>query len=254
MKLKLPSPMRKVRLFGSKPKRLQATARRVAPPAIDDYDADEPTTRFSTAFIVVAFLHIFAVGGVYVFKSMNRGSAPVSAEQTSTQSTPAKPSDSPAQPSAPAFASSPTQPAPISPLSIPKTTYKVKAGDSWAKIASMYSVSTSDLTQANSAKETTLLHPGQTLNIPAPKTVAKLTMSDSHKTDVKKAEDETAKPANPAVGKTYLVKKGDNLISIAHTLGVSQDELLKLNKIDDPKKLQIGATLKVPAPKKLAGN
>ena len=36
-------------------------------------------------------------------------------------------------------------------------------------------------------------------------------------------------------------------MAIARRLGVSYDELIKLNKIDDPKKLQIGQVLKVPA-------
>ncbi len=52
--------------------------------------------------------------------------------------------------------------------------------------------------------------------------------------------------------KTYTVAKGDNPVAIARRLHVSYDALLKLNKIDDPKKLQIGQKLRVPAKNKPA--
>ena len=48
-------------------------------------------------------------------------------------------------------------------------------------------------------------------------------------------------------GETYLVLKGDKLATIAKKLHVHSEDLLKLNKIDDPKKLQIGQKLRVPA-------
>ena len=47
-------------------------------------------------------------------------------------------------------------------------------------------------------------------------------------------------------GQVYTVAKGDNPVTIAKRLRVSYDELLKLNKIDDPKKLQIGQKLHLP--------
>jgi len=50
-------------------------------------------------------------------------------------------------------------------------------------------------------------------------------------------------------GKTYVVAKGDNPVTIARKLKVSYDELLALNHIDDPRKLQIGQKLLVPKSK-----
>ena len=48
-------------------------------------------------------------------------------------------------------------------------------------------------------------------------------------------------------GVSYTVAKGDKLASIAKKLRVNYDDLLKLNKIDDPKKpLRIGQKLHVP--------
>ncbi len=63
-------------------------------------------------------------------------------------------------------------------------------------------------------------------------------------------------PANETVaavkdsGASYTVVKGDTPVSIAKKLHVSYDDLLKLNKITDPKKLKIGQKLRVPVKKK----
>jgi LysM repeat protein len=55
-------------------------------------------------------------------------------------------------------------------------------------------------------------------------------------------------------GTTYTVVKGDNPVNISRRLHVSQEDLLKLNKIDDPKKLRIGLKLRVPAKLRAASN
>ena len=62
--------------------------------------------------------------------------------------------------------------------------------------------------------------------------------------------------AQPAVAhgvdsaaKTYTVVKGDNPVAIAKRMNVNYEEMLKLNAIDDPKKLKIGQVLKLPAKK-----
>jgi LysM repeat protein len=47
-------------------------------------------------------------------------------------------------------------------------------------------------------------------------------------------------------GKTYVVAKGDNPVTIAKKLKVPYDELIAANHIDDPRKLQIGQKLLVP--------
>jgi len=51
-------------------------------------------------------------------------------------------------------------------------------------------------------------------------------------------------------GKFYVVVKGDNPVAIAKKLKVSESDLLAVNHIDDPRKLQIGQKLIVPAAKK----
>jgi LysM repeat protein len=47
-------------------------------------------------------------------------------------------------------------------------------------------------------------------------------------------------------GKTYIVKKGDTPVTIAKKLKVSYNDLMNLNHIDDPRKLQISQKLLVP--------
>ncbi|MCX6966237.1 MAG: LysM domain-containing protein [Verrucomicrobia bacterium] len=53
---------------------------------------------------------------------------------------------------------------------------------------------------------------------------------------------------------SYTVAKGDTALSIAKKLHVSYDELLKLNKIADPKKLRIGQKLHLPAKTRSTAN
>jgi LysM repeat protein len=56
--------------------------------------------------------------------------------------------------------------------------------------------------------------------------------------------------ATTANGNVYTVAKGDNPVKIAKKLKVSETELLSLNGIDDPRKLQIGQKLLVPTKSK----
>jgi LysM repeat protein len=58
----------------------------------------------------------------------------------------------------------------------------------------------------------------------------------------------TAKPSTKVAdsGKTYVVAKGDNPVTIAKKFKVSYDDLVALNHIDDPRKLKIGQKLLIP--------
>jgi LysM repeat protein len=61
-----------------------------------------------------------------------------------------------------------------------------------------------------------------------------------------KKVDEPASPAEPDI---YVVTKGDNPYSIAKKLHVSYNELIAINDIKDPTRVQIGQKLKIPAKK-----
>ncbi len=109
--------------------------------------------------------------------------------------------------------------------------------------------------------------PADTDAAPAPQKIAAKTDNDNSGEDTKHAPAVSAKQAVKPVateshkltenkiasatlkdsGETYTVAKGDNPVIIAKKLHVNYDELLKLNKIEDPKKLQIGQKLRIPA-------
>lgn len=56
-------------------------------------------------------------------------------------------------------------------------------------------------------------------------------------------------------GKTYTVAQGDKLATIAKKLHVAYEDLLKVNKIDDPKKLlRIGQKLHIPVKPRASAN
>jgi len=76
------------------------------------------------------------------------------------------------------------------------------------------------------------------------KSVAK----DEHKAAKAKPTEHAKAPTHS--GKTYIVVKGDNPVTIAKKLKVSYDDLLALNQIEDPRKLKIGQKLLIPKPAK----
>lgn len=235
------------KMFPLKPrKRLNAaTAARRAP--IEDYD-DEPQTKLSSAFVVVLILHIVAVGGIYAFNSIKAHRkaeepvAPIAPLATApiAKSLPQPAAQAPKQEIADSTPAVPP-PAPVTAPISGARVHHVKAGDNLTKIAAQYSVTPAEIEELNGAKNVATLRIGQTLNIPKPHAAAALPKKTEEPIKV------AALTKGPA--KTYVVAKGDNPVAIARKLGVSYDELLKLNNIEDPKKLQIGQTLKVPAKK-----
>lgn len=58
---------------------------------------------------------------------------------------------------------------------------------------------------------------------------------------------EGTRPAGAVVGRSYQVKKGDTVWAIAKAHGVTPKALMQANGIKDASKLQLGATLKIPA-------
>ena len=76
------------------------------------------------------------------------------------------------------------------------------------------------------------------------KTVSNAAQAKDHP-KIKAATDSL--PAD--AGKTYVVVKGDNPVTIARKLKVAYDDLIALNHIEDPRKLQIGQKLRIPEKK-----
>jgi LysM repeat protein len=73
---------------------------------------------------------------------------------------------------------------------------------------------------------------------------SKLSSKDDRATAPPVAKATSGKPV-PS-GKTYVVKKGDNPVTIARKLKVSYDDLIALNHIEDARKLRIGQKLLIP--------
>ncbi|MBA3543511.1 MAG: LysM peptidoglycan-binding domain-containing protein [Chthoniobacterales bacterium] len=85
----------------------------------------------------------------------------------------------------------------------------------------------------------------------APNEIKKSTAQPETKAAAKPFEHPKAEAKASSVpdsGEIYTVVKGDNPVTIARHLHVSYDALLELNLITDPRKLQIGQKLHIPAP------
>lgn len=96
---------------------------------------------------------------------------------------------------------------------------------------------------------------GSTINSdstnPRPVAVPRNEVKTSHSPLKPIAKDEHAKSSEdervPASsGKLYTVVKGDNPVTIAKKLKVPHSDLIALNHIEDPRKLQIGQKLLIP--------
>ncbi len=196
-------------------KKLQTTTARRSREA--DY-FDEPNVKLSSAFVVVLVLHVVAVGGIYAFNAI-KAHQPAGYEETAP--VPAQPPVAAQTAANPPAAEQPTA-APAPPLK-----YHVKSGDTLVKIASTYGVSADDIISLNNI--TSPIYVGEELKLPTGATA----------------------PAAPAAatqdsGVTYTVVRGDTLVSIARRFHVAFDGLMRLNRIEDPKRLKIGEKLKIP--------
>lgn len=202
----------------------------------DDYYEAEPNMKLSHAFMVVLILHIVAVGGIYAFNQIKvnknanllgnisskisqatGGAVPAVATASSTVASAAA-NATPFAPATPELRRMPgdaDEPLPMVGSSSPAAAVPAPV------------VKTQPAAPAAPA-------PLVTQTAPAKAAAAKPAVATT------KAEPVVASSA------TYKVAKGDNPYKIAKKLGVTSQELLKANNIDDPTKLQIGQVLKVP--------
>ena len=244
-----------------KKKKLHAATRTAPRAAMNEYEAEEPTTKLSSAFFVVFILHVVAIGGIYAFNGIkasrikDQPPAPPATEKAKTGATHDAKTSAQAAPPPNATAAHPAASAaavpPVPAATTPKETaakqYIVKAGDNPTKIAIAFTLKTDELLAANNLKEGAILHQGQPLVIPAPKPAVKPVVAETHKTEVP-AKQTDVPPTRTTPG-THIVKKGDTATSIAKTYGFTAEEILKLNKITDAKKLQLGQVLTIPKKK-----
>ena len=253
------NPMQKFRRFFFRGKKYNASAVRTAP--AHGYDDDEENGhRLSGAFVAVLLLHVIAIVGVFAFarikekhKSLTPADAPPIAanKSNSAKPKPAKPAvEKPVAPVAPALVATtiPVHETLKTPQAGHRATYIVKTDDSLAKIAFAFKVDVDDLMTANKLKNKEDIKPGQPLTIPDSKPASKIPLVVEVKPPA--ATPPAQKSPTPAsdkkTTKTYIVKKNDTAVKIARENGCTYEELVKLNNIKDPKKIQLGQVLKLP--------
>jgi LysM repeat protein len=222
-------------------KQLRAAAPRAAGRySEDEYQVEEPNVKLSRAFVVVLLLHVVAVGGIFAFSALkdrqqtNGLPKPDGTKQLSNlngATTASKPNSKDSTPS-------------------PTGTYKVRAGDTLAGIAAQFGLTAHDLEQANSLRSGAPLSVGRELIVPE-KSTARSMPSDVQKLleskENKNGSNQTASVATADLEKYYVIQRGDTPASIAKKLKVNSADLLKVNNIDDPRKLQIGQRLQIPS-------
>lgn len=130
----------------------------------------------------------------------------------------ANPSSKPAP--APAPKPKPAAPKPATKPAPKPGTYVVKSGDTLSGIAAKYGTSWQELQRINGIPDANRIYPGQVLRLPG-----------------------GGKPA-PAK-RTYTVKSGDNLSSIAARYGTSWQALAQKNGIQNPNLIYPGQVLKI---------
>lgn len=163
---------------------------------------------------------------------------------------------------APAVSSGPAVDAAASAPVAAIKTYLVKSGDTITKISATLGVTILELEKANGMTGNAVLRVGQTLKVPEKN--ASPTPVDAPGV----APGSIAAAATAAVGASsagatntpvatgdmieYTVVKGDNPYKIAKKFKITPEALMKANGITDPKKIQIGQKLQIPATAKKA--
>jgi LysM repeat protein len=224
-------------------KRLRATAQRTsAKYQQDKSEAEEPNVKLSRAFVVVLLLHVVAVGGIFVFSALK------DRQQASPAPGKGQPGGAKASLQANTIATSHNELTPAA-----NSSHRVKPGETLASIAAAKGLTAHDLELANNLKPSAALTPGKELVIPdkaalrpVPLDVQKLVENPRTTSNPKTNNLAAGDKSTEETGRTYVVQRGDTPTLIAKRLKVSAAELLRLNNIEDPKKLQVGQKLAVP--------
>ncbi|MEI7617182.1 MAG: LysM peptidoglycan-binding domain-containing protein [Actinomycetota bacterium] len=126
-------------------------------------------------------------------------------------------------------------------LAAPAATYVVRSGDYLTGIAVKVGANVNDLLKLNNLKITSVIHPGDTLLVPA--NAAAPAAKAPTKTPAKPSAAKAVAPA----GTVYVVKRNDSLSGIAMTHGVALWALLKVNKMTVTSSIFPGTKLTLPA-------
>ena len=196
-------------------KRLQVTARTLSETGSPDFAPAQPTARLGSAFVLAFSCHMLLILGMFSFHKIRAGRVP-SEKVASSKTEKATGEKMPERPVA-------------------------QTGGDPAKP----SVSTSggEAVAAAARAALALGVGGAAAGVVAPSKSGVDLGAAAARTDIPSRD--TAGEVK-ASSRTHVVKTGDNPVRIAKSLGVKLEDLLALNGIDDPKKLKVGQTLKVP--------
>lgn len=245
------------RLFNkAKPKRQRASAATASAE-----DMEEGGVNISRSLTIIFAIHILAIGMIFIHKQYlsGRTEAPEIVLEAKPEAV-ATPAAIPAR----------NNDLPI--LSSGDKPYMVEKGDNYSIIARKNNVDESELRNLNRGSD---IRAGAVLRIPQGKRIVaedppevaairnRQAVPDSEqglveilpKVETKPAQvlratqsqtEDAPRAVGVASGNTHTVKSGENIWRISNRYKVSQKELLSLNGITDPSKLQIGQVLKLP--------
>lgn len=108
------------------------------------------------------------------------------------------------------------------------STYTVQAGDTLLSIARRFGTTVAELQRLNNITNPDKLSVGQKLIVPGA------------------GAGTAATPASGVQGKTYVVQRGDTLLSIARRFGLTVKQLQEANNIVNPDLISVGQTLVIP--------
>ena len=207
----------------------RAATRRVPRTRANDTESNaapdpEPNMRLSRALLVMLLLHVVAVGGILAFsliKEHGRTHAVASPTSNAVEA-----EDSDAQPTN--VESRDSNRPPADPAGTLAAAHPSHTSEPVTRVAN-------DPASNNPANDAALRIAGGGTNSGGPSAPPASANADKN----------GHLPTDS--GKTYVVKKGDSPYTIADHFKVEVPALLKLNGIDDPKKLKLGQTLKIPA-------
>jgi LysM repeat protein len=201
---------------------LRAKASTINPAEFEDY-GPEPNMKLSHAFMVVLALHIIAVGGLFAFNKLKASHAPFSlkskAEHLSDQESPSSKEISNK----------------LSHASAVNTTNVPTVASHQQTLAPTPINTAAPVVQAPVAQQPSGINQNPPPNPSSPPPVAA------------PSPEEAAKVSSQETFKEYTIVKGDNPYKLAKKFHVNYEELMKVNNISDPRKIQIGQKLKIPA-------
>ncbi len=215
--------------------------------------------RLSRAILVMLLLHVVAVGG---FIASSRIREHDLKRQSGDVSTPVEADDSLSS----LKSTEATRAKTVDVVPSHPSVHVVRQGETLMRIANENGVTLAALVAANGAETVTApLRTGQELKLPDKSPEPSTQVADGTASALSLIEGRTGSPSKtdptapggttskltsstPDSGKVYAVGKGESIYTIAQKLKVTPESLLRLNQIDDPKKLKPGQKLHVPVP------